>query len=50
MKPGRITFLMVILLILACSSGWGVGWKIAVGLAACFDLFLIGTEIKRILR
>ena len=50
MKAKQMTFWVVMLLVLACSLEWGTVWKITVGLAACFDLILIGMEIKGILK
>ncbi len=40
----RMTFWVVVLCVLAYAFGWGMVWKILVGVAAGLDLFLIGVK------
>ena len=44
-KIRRMTMILVVLLICAIVLGWGMAWKVIVGLAAVIDLILIAMKL-----
>ena len=43
----KVNFLLAVSLVFAVVNGWGLAWKLIVGLMAAFNLFLIGVELGR---